>query len=77
MKTVGVFEAKTHFSALIEQAREGQTFTITRNGEPVAQIVPVPGRDDQAREAMERILSTRAKLKGPTIRELIDEGRRY
>ena len=77
MKTVGVFEAKTHFSALIEQAREGQTITITRNGEPVAQIVPVAGRDAQAREAMDRILSTRAKLKGPTIRELIDEGRRH
>lgn len=77
MKTVGVFEAKTHFSALIEQAREGRTITITRNGEPVAQIIPIPGRDARARDAMDRILSTRAKLKGHTIRELIDEGRRH
>ncbi|MEO6836546.1 MAG: type II toxin-antitoxin system prevent-host-death family antitoxin [Candidatus Tumulicola sp.] len=77
MKTVGIFEAKTHFSALIEEAREGQTITITRNGAPVAQIGPVPGRGAQAREAMDRILSTRAKLKGLTVRELIDEGRRH
>ncbi|HEY1656619.1 MAG TPA: type II toxin-antitoxin system prevent-host-death family antitoxin [Candidatus Tumulicola sp.] len=76
MKTVGIFEAKTHFSALIEEARDGRTITITRNGEPVAQIVPVPARETEAREAMDRILSTRAKLKGHTIRELIDEGRR-
>lgn len=77
MKTVGIFEAKTRFSALIEEAREGRTITITRNGEPVAQIGPVATRDAGAAEAMERILSTRAKLKGLTIRELIDEGRRH
>lgn len=77
MKTVGIFEAKTHFSALVEEAREGHTITVTRNGEPVAQIVPMPERRSDATEAMRRILSTRAKLNGMTIRELIEEGRRY
>ncbi len=77
MKTVGIFEAKTHFSALIEEAREGATIIVTKNGEPVAQIVPIPERRSEASEAMRRILSTRAKLDGITIRELIEEGRRY
>ena len=77
MKTVGVFEAKTHFSALIEEARAGARITITKNGEPVAQIVPVAEPRSKASKAMRRILSTRASLGGMTIRELIDEGRRY
>lgn len=31
MKTVGIFEPKTHFSALIEEAREGQRRERLRN----------------------------------------------
>ncbi|NDK16780.1 MAG: type II toxin-antitoxin system prevent-host-death family antitoxin, partial [Armatimonadetes bacterium] len=38
---VGVFEAKTHLSALIEQVRHGRRFTITKRGEPVAELGPV------------------------------------
>jgi prevent-host-death family protein len=40
MKTVGVFHAKTHFSALIDDAERGETTLVTRNGKPVARIVP-------------------------------------
>jgi len=77
MKTVGIFEAKTHFSALIKDAQAGETITVTKNGEPVARIVPVGGDRAGAIEAMERILATGARLDGLTIKELIEEGRRY
>jgi len=40
MKNVGIFEAKTHFSALIGEAERGETIVVTRNGKPVARIVP-------------------------------------
>ncbi len=40
MKKLGVFEAKTHFSALIEQAERGVSAVVTKNGKPVARIVP-------------------------------------
>ncbi|MGB8265433.1 MAG: type II toxin-antitoxin system prevent-host-death family antitoxin [Candidatus Velthaea sp.] len=43
MKTVGVFHAKTHFSALIEDAERGEVTLVTRNGKPVARIVPADG----------------------------------
>ena len=59
MRSVGIFEAKTHFSALVEAARDGETIVITRNGEPVAQMVPMPTGDEKAHMAMDRILSTR------------------
>jgi prevent-host-death family protein len=41
MKQVGVFDGKTHFSALIEEAEHGETIVVTRKGKPVARIVPV------------------------------------
>jgi prevent-host-death family protein len=49
VKTVGIFEAKAHFSALVDEARNGHTIVITRNGEAVAQMVPMPSRDADAR----------------------------
>jgi prevent-host-death family protein len=41
MKQVGVFEGKTHFSALIDEAEHGETIVVTRKGKPVARIVPI------------------------------------
>lgn len=40
-KTVGAFEAKTHFSELLAQAQQGQAFVITKNGKPVATLGPL------------------------------------
>lgn len=34
-------EAKTKLSQLVERAQAGEEITITRNGKPVAQLVPV------------------------------------
>lgn len=80
MKKVDVFEGKTHFSALIQQASQGETILVIKDGRPVAKIVPVDAVDEQgeAESAMDRIRANRVSL-GPdlTIRELIDEGRRY
>ena len=77
MRTVGIFEAKTHFSALIEEARSGEVIVVTKNGEPVAKIVPIEERRSERSEAMRRILGTKARLDGLSIRELIEDGRRY
>jgi len=41
MKQVGIFEGKTHFSALVDDAERGESTLITRKGKPVARIVPV------------------------------------
>ncbi|HVA28227.1 MAG TPA: type II toxin-antitoxin system prevent-host-death family antitoxin, partial [Candidatus Baltobacteraceae bacterium] len=40
MKKVGVFEGKTQFSALIDDAERGDTTIITKRGKPVAKISP-------------------------------------
>jgi prevent-host-death family protein len=80
MKTVGTFEAKTHLNELLQRVAKGETIRITRRGVPVARLVP----DDEGKKkdlkkivAEIRELRKGISLKGLTVRELIDEGRRY
>lgn len=40
MQTVGVFEAKTHFSALLDKVEKGEQIVITKHGRVVAKLVP-------------------------------------
>ena len=39
-KSVGVHEAKTHLSRLLERVEAGEEIVITRRGEEVARLVP-------------------------------------
>jgi prevent-host-death family protein len=41
VQTVGLFEAKTHFSELVARAEAGEEVVITRHNRPVARLVPV------------------------------------
>jgi len=79
MKTVGAYEAKTHFSELLKEVQSGETVTITLHGTAVARIVPVGKSADDAVAAMEELnrfrRERRPTLGGITIRELVEEGR--
>jgi len=80
MKTVGAFDAKTHLNALLKRASRGETIQITLRGVPVAMLIPANERDqsDPGQLANDiRKLRKGAFLGKPSIRELIDEGRRY
>jgi prevent-host-death family protein len=56
--TIGAYEAKTKFSELIARAEKGESFVVTKNGRPVAEIKPVQAFDRAAaRRAGERILA--------------------
>ena len=82
METVGSFEAKTHLAQLLERVANGEEFTITKHGKPVARLVPAtPTRSrPDVRRAIEELKEFR---KGNTlgddltIRELIEDGRRF
>ncbi len=77
--TVDADDAIIGFANLLAQVEKGLTVTITRNGKPVARIVPVQGKSDLTREEAIEALRTFSKgrtLNGLSIREMIDEGRR-
>ncbi|NTU41548.1 MAG: type II toxin-antitoxin system prevent-host-death family antitoxin [Nitrospirales bacterium] len=40
METVGAYEAKTHFTKLLDRASKGEKITITKHGVPVAVLQP-------------------------------------
>lgn len=40
MREVGVLEAKTHLSSLLNEVEGGQEVLITRHGRPIARISP-------------------------------------
>jgi prevent-host-death family protein len=43
---VGVYEAKSKLSQMIEKALEGEEVIITRNGEDTVKLIPVPKKGD-------------------------------
>lgn len=83
-RTVGAFEAKTHFSELLERAEKGEETIVTRRGKPVARIVPVePKKIDT--EAARRTIARMRKLAKTTgikrfdwkeWKQYVEEGRR-
>ncbi len=42
-QTVGVMEAKTQFSRLMEMVQHGAVIVLTRRGKPVAKLGPLDG----------------------------------
>ncbi len=40
MTRVGMHDAKTHLSQLVERALEGEEIVLTRRGEPAVRLVP-------------------------------------
>lgn len=80
METVGAYEAKTHLPSLLEKVTRGEKITITKHGVPIAMIVPVEGAvKPDVNSTVEAIREFRRgrKLKGISIREMIEEGRRF
>ena len=78
--TIGAYEAKTHFSALLEKVEAGEEFTITRHGTPVAKLVPIK-KELTPEERRKIIEAWKNRLDKPTlgglkIRDLINEGRK-
>jgi prevent-host-death family protein len=78
--TVGAYDAKTHFSELLERVARGEEITITRHGAAVARLVPAREvvSEESRREAIlqMRSLAGRNRLDGLLVKNLIAEGRK-
>ncbi len=79
-RQIGAFEAKTHFSQIIEQVSHGEDFIITRRGKPVAKIIPFKQEQEMTRqEAIAKLIEMRKLYRGEpgsfNVREAIEEGR--
>jgi prevent-host-death family protein len=84
IKHVGMFEAKTNLSALVEEVGKGGSVVITRHGKPVAKLVraepeltseQIATRREALREIRKRANELRINLTPEEIKESINEGR--
>ena len=81
METIGAFDAKAHLSALLDRVARGERITITRHGVPAAILVPVreAGPKPIHEEIVEGMRTLRKRVKPDTlsVREMVNEGRRF
>jgi prevent-host-death family protein len=79
MITVGVFEAKTHLSSLLDRVAEGEEVVITKHRKPMARLVSAVRIDrERVNYAFEKLklLRKQTTLGGLSWRALRDAGRR-
>lgn len=81
MASMGAFEAKTHLADLLDRVAKGEKITITRHGVPAAMLVPALATQAKLshKEIVEgmRALRSRVKPDDMSVREMINEGRRF
>ena len=79
MKSVGVCEAKTQLSRLLNRVTRGERITITRYGVPIALMIrPLVGSRRPVEEVTSELKSfgRGRKLRGLPLRSLMGNGRR-
>ena len=78
-RKIGAYEARTHWSEIIQEVKRGERFIITHHGEPIAELAPSQPaiiRESQ-RDAARQLLAFMAQ-RTPSkvdIRAAISEGR--
>ena len=78
-ETTVAIDATTNLDQLLDRVEKGETIVITRHGVPVARLTSYIDRD-KVRKTIEELkkLSKGQRLPpGETIKDLINEGRRF
>jgi prevent-host-death family protein len=77
--TIGIFEAKQKLSELVERAAHGEEIVITCRGKERARLVRATAKNPRSlEEIFDSFARVRMKLpKGTTVKDLIEEGRRF
>jgi len=78
MREVDAYEARTHFSALLDEAARGETIIITRHGQPVARLTASEEANREASVAAATLRRLRRRIgwaSSADILQMRDEGR--
>ena len=69
MQSVGIYEAKSRFSALVEMVEQGEEVRITRHGKEVVRMLPMRRKpvitDEQIARELEQISALQQTVKAP------------
>jgi len=72
MKSVGAFDAKTHLSRILEEVARGEHYIITKHGNPIAELKPVPRTPEFDWPFMKKYFAGRRKKIKATTSEIIN-----
>ena len=83
MQSIGIYEAKSRFSALVELVEQGEEVRITRHGKEVVRMLPVRRKpvitDEQIARELEQIQAlqqtVRAQVATDSVANLRQNGR--
>lgn len=75
---IGAYDAKTKLPQILRRVEEGETFTITNRGRPVADIIPSRANDRlKAKAAVSNILKAKKHtLSNNELADLKNSGRK-
>ena len=80
MQSVGIYEAKTRFSALIELVEQGEEVRITRHGKEVVRMLPVRRKpvitDEQIARELAQIEALQRTVRAPVATDSVAKLRR-
>ena len=80
MSDIGASEAKTNLPRLLKRVQAGEHFVITKHNHPVAELIPFRERDSgRVRDAIDDLKAFQKahRLREPSVRQMIEEGRRH
>lgn len=67
MQSIGIYEAKSRFSALVEMVEQGEEVRITRHGKEVVRMLPMRRKpvitDEQIARELEQISALQQTVK--------------
>ena len=77
--SIGISDPDANLIQLLERLATGEKIIITRDGEPVAELVPVSKEHLIEEDAVDQMIqfSRGRSGKGLNIREMVEEGRRW
>lgn len=80
LKKIGTYEARTHWSEVMQDVKKGERYLITHHGEPVAELIPsqIETRQERSKAAARRLLAiigSRQARPSLDIKDAIEEGR--
>ncbi len=79
MENVGVFEAKTNLSHILERVAAGEEITISKRGVPIAILSPIANsKSSKMKSAVAALKKFRkGRSVGCSMKDLVEEGRKY
>lgn len=70
-KKIGSFDAKATFSALLRDVQNGERYTITQWGRPIADLVPSQSQYEHNAQAAIEEMRNLQKISGVSTEELL------